>query len=269
MTEEKRNMFDVSPTMRPIPPKMIIYGRNGIGKSSFAACAPNPIFVDLDKNTNEILCVRHDDINKFSIVTFKDLIKFLELLINEDHGFKTVVIDSISVVQRLIEKKICRDAGPNVKGIGNAGDYGQGYTRIAPMWDEFLSYLEVLWEKKRMVIILIGHNTLGEKDNPLGEDHLEYKLSVDKRGILPLQSWCTCMLFFVDKPYFEEVKDSKDSDEPKKVSFSKRVIYTDSGTIFTAKNTIKLPEIIDFESPQKAWDLFHNHALNFYKKGNK
>ena len=107
------------------PPRILAYGVEGVGKSTFAAAAPNPIFVQTEDGLGEI------DTAKFPVAgNYDDVKNALAALRDEPHGFQTVVLDSADWLERLIWDKVCKDFG--VRSIEKAdGGYGKGYVRAS------------------------------------------------------------------------------------------------------------------------------------------
>ncbi|MFQ3678654.1 MAG: ATP-binding protein, partial [Fimbriimonadaceae bacterium] len=122
----------------PKPPRLLVYGTEGIGKSSFAAQAPRPIFVQTEDGLDEI------DTDKFPLAeSYEDVVESLTALAAEDHPYESVVIDSLDWLERLIWDRVCRDA--NVTSIEKAdGGYAKGYTHALTYWREILDLLNTL-----------------------------------------------------------------------------------------------------------------------------
>jgi|ERR1700692_219895 len=256
---------NAKPTIIPVPPKLIIYGRNGIGKSRFAAAAPHPIFLDLDKNINEIPCVSNTKglEKEFAFNTFQNVIEFLDLLVKEDHMFKTIVIDSITSLDRYVENQVKKER--NVSGIGDL-KYGLGYDLMAGLWAQVVDKLNQLWSQKKMIVILIGHDKSKEKEQAFSETYDQYQLSLPTRSAEVIKNWCTTILYASDRSNFLEKKGDFGGVQ-KIFKSSDRVLYTDDGTITLAKNTYNLPLTLPFNKGDagKAWDLFYCHVQEYYK----
>ncbi len=93
------------------PPRLLIYGTEGAGKSTLAASAPNPIFVPCEDGIDNIAC------NSFPLChTLDDVMNCLNTLLNEPHDYRTVVIDTLDWLERLIWDKVCIEYG-NAKSI--------------------------------------------------------------------------------------------------------------------------------------------------------
>jgi len=88
---------------QPMPPRIVLYGTEGIGKSTFASQAPRPIFVPTEDGLSEIDCER------FPLAkTFEDVLTDLSALAIEEHEYQTVVLDSLDWLERLIWDVLCR-----------------------------------------------------------------------------------------------------------------------------------------------------------------
>ncbi|MFA7013733.1 MAG: AAA family ATPase, partial [Desulfobacterales bacterium] len=88
------------------PPRIMIYGSEGVGKSTFGASAPNAIFVQTEDGLGEINC------KKFPLAhSLSEVITELIALRDEPHDFQTVVIDSADWLERLIFDEVCREFG--------------------------------------------------------------------------------------------------------------------------------------------------------------
>ncbi|GDY15042.1 hypothetical protein LBMAG53_39200 [Planctomycetota bacterium] len=89
---------------KPGPRRMLVYGTAGIGKSTFATCAPSPIVIQTEDGLGEIDC------HKFPVAqTFTDVMNALAALYQEDHRYRTVVIDSLDWLERVIHAEVCRN----------------------------------------------------------------------------------------------------------------------------------------------------------------
>ena len=88
------------------PPRIMIYGSEGVGKSSWSASAPNAIFVQTEDGLGEINC------RKFPLAhNLSEVLAELTALRDEPHEFQTVVVDSADWLERLIFDEVCREFG--------------------------------------------------------------------------------------------------------------------------------------------------------------
>src|SRR3990172_7443806 len=88
------------------PPRILLYGVEGIGKSTFGSQAPKPIFIQTEDGLDEIAC------DKFPLATtYDDVVAALGELRHEKHDYETVVIDSLDWLERLVWDKLCLQHG--------------------------------------------------------------------------------------------------------------------------------------------------------------
>ncbi len=98
----------------PMPPRILVYGTEGTGKSTVAACTPKPIFIQTEDGLGEIDCA------KFPLArSFGDVMTALEELASQPHDFETIVVDSLDWLERLIWQDVC--TAENVSNIEKIG----------------------------------------------------------------------------------------------------------------------------------------------------
>ena len=102
------------------PRRLLFYGTHGVGKSTFASQAPEPIFIQTEEGLNDL------DVSKFPLAGhFTDVIDQLTELYEKEHKFKTIVIDSVDWLERLIWECLCQEK--NKENIEDFG-YAKGYS---------------------------------------------------------------------------------------------------------------------------------------------
>ena len=121
---------------RQSPPRIVLYGTEGIGKSTTASQSPNPIFIQTEDGLDQIDCA------SFPLaVTFDDVINAIDSLIKGEHEYQSVVIDSLDWLERLIWDRLCKDYGVNsIEKVD--GGYARGYTHALTLWRMLLSGLD-------------------------------------------------------------------------------------------------------------------------------
>ena len=138
-------------------PRIILYGMEGIGKSTFAANFPAPIFIQTEDGLGMIDCA------KFPLAkTFDEVFQELVALETESNEFKTIVIDSLDWLERLIWDKVAQDSKVNnIEQIG----FGKGYTMALTFWRIVLDHLETL-HKQGKIILLLAHAVAEDYSDP-------------------------------------------------------------------------------------------------------
>lgn len=134
---------------KPEPPRLVLYGMEGIGKSTFGAGFPNAIFVQTEDGLGNIDCSRFPLCERW-----EEVARQLAALKDETHEFRTVVVDSVDWLERLIWDRVCRDQKvDSIEAIG----YGRGYTHALTYWRQFLTALDALRREKKMIVLLLAH----------------------------------------------------------------------------------------------------------------
>ncbi len=175
------------------PPRVLLYGVEGIGKSTFGAQAPKPIFIQTEDGLDEIEC------DKFPLAkTFDQVIDALTDLRTLDHEYESVVVDSLDWLERLIWDKLCSQY--NVNSIEKVdGGYAKGYTHALSMWREFLDNLNALRNDRGMVIVLIAHSKVERFEDPESSPYDRYSPRLHKHAGALVSEWCDAVLFATRK----------------------------------------------------------------------
>lgn len=243
-------------------PKILIYGPNGINKSRFSMNAPNAIFLDFDKNLSQYPVVTNKSTGiNFTLDTYSQVIEFINLLINEPHDFKTVILDSATMLDLIVENQVKLER--NIPSVG-ALPYGEGYHYSKTLWEQILRKLDFLREKRNVMIIMVCHDKLKDIKNPRTGDYHAYRISLNERIAEMFQHWSTVVFYATTNARFKEEK-GKFGNISKKLLDSHKVLLTEGEDMFTAKRAYDLPEIIPFDDPAAAWKVFYNHFQAHYK----
>ena len=223
------------------PPRLLIYGTEGIGKSTLASLAPNPIFVPTEDGLDEIDCA------KFPLCeNYAQFAGALESVIVEEHDYGTVVVDSADWLERLIFDCVCTDS--NVKNIElAAGGYGKGYGAALNYWRDVLAMLDAC-RAKGMIVIVLAHAQVEKFDDPESQSYDRYSPRLHKKTSGPLLvEWADAVLFAARRH-----RIAVDDNGPKKrtratpigADGGDRVLRCVGGPTCVAKNRYGLPEEI-------------------------
>lgn len=217
------------------PLAAMIHAPDGVGKTSFAASAPNPIFIVSEKGTENF------DVARFPLSTrFSELTAAINELITQPHDYKTVAIDSLDWFEPLLYRDICSDS--NVKSIEKAaGGYGKGYVEATRIWGLVKDQLEELRAKRGMNIILIAHSQIVTFMEPAtGFSYQRYELKLHKSSAAMWREWADVVLF---ANY--ELFTSNEGKHTRTVSDGARIMYTERRPGWDAKNRFGLPLKLD------------------------
>lgn len=224
------------------PLRVIVYGVEGVGKSTFAAQAPSPIFLCSEDGTAQL------DIERFPTPrSWADVLEALRVLTYEDHDYKTLVIDTLDWLEPLCWAQVCAASGKH--SIEDFG-YGKGYVMAIELWRQFLSRLEVLERTRKVNIIMVAHATVRRVDDPYVGPFDRYRMKLHEKSSDLLREWVDAVLFAR-----HEVVATEKKGRPRGVSSGARLIHTQWTAAFDAKNRFDLPEILPL-----AWDEFERAA---------
>jgi hypothetical protein len=211
---------------------VLVFGNAGVGKSTFGASAPNPIFVGPEQGTNNL------DISRFPTPkNFGDVTQALNELATEPHDFKTVVIDSLDWLELLAHQKIMADY--RVKSIElAAGGYGKGYTEARNLFSGLIEQLNTLRNKRGMNIVLIAHSQIIKFEDPQSQTAYDrFTIKLHKASSALFQEYVDAILFCTYKKY-----TAKDGENVRTFSDGARVMFTSWAAGHDAKNRYGLPE---------------------------
>lgn len=223
------------------PQRIGLYGPGGIGKSTLASLAPDPVFLDIEGSTNELDVPRPQGIE-----TFEDLRGCLQS--NALDGFKTIILDSATKAEELAIaytlKTVKHERG---KPIHNLEDYGFG-KGLSHVFDTFLLLLADLDSQVRRGrnVILIMHECISDAPNPYGEDYIRYEphLQAPKSGKNSIRNrviqWLDHLLFL---SYDVVTEDGKGKGG------GTRTIYTSEMPTHIAKSR-RVSAAIPFTGPE-------------------
>lgn len=229
--ENRMTLSGVRKGLRPAPDRILLVGTEGVGKSTFAAAAPSPIFLAAEDG------VRHLDVASFpEPKSFADVLDALRSLATETHEYRTLVLDTVDWIEPLIWQHVCeRNGWPTIEEPG----YGKGYAVATEEWRRLLVALDHLRTARSMEVILLAHATVKTFKNPAGTDFDRYECKLQKGAAALLREWCDANLFAV---YEEFVKEGKGLARAKGVSTGARVLKTVRTAAWDAKNRHGLPE---------------------------
>ena len=178
---------------RPSPPRFVIYGTEGIGKSTTAAAAPKPIFIPTEDGLDQIDCA------SFPLATsLANVEAALQSLIQDQHDFESVVIDSLDWLERLIWDALCEQYG--VASIEKVdGGYARGYTHALTHWRRVLDSLNILRGSRGMCVILLAHAKVEKFEDPEQAAYDRYSPRLHKHATALVTEWADGVLFATRK----------------------------------------------------------------------
>jgi len=224
---------------QPTPPRLMVYGIEGIGKSTLASRTPKPVFVQTEDGLGQIDC------DKFPLAESLDQVfEALAALAGEEHGYETVVVDSLDWLERLIWDAVCRDYG--AKSIEKVdGGYGKGYTYSLAYWRKFVDGLAALHNERQMMVMLLAHAKVERFEDPESSAYDRYSPRLNKHAAAYVTEWCDGVLFATRR--FRVQTETTGFNRERGVAHAigkdggERVLRTVGGPSCVAKNRFNLP----------------------------
>jgi AAA domain len=212
------------------PLKVLLYGIEGVGKSTFGAKSPAPIFLGAEDGT------KHLDTSRFPAPeNWAHAMEAVRTLTVEAHQFKTLVVDTLDWMEPLIWGSICeRDDKKSIEDYG----FGKGYTAALDEWRIFLAAVERLVRAKGMNVILLAHSWAKPFKNPEGPDYDRYEMKLNAKAGGLVKEWADAVLFSAYETYANTDDKTK---RTRGVATGARLIYTERTAAYDAKNRYGLP----------------------------
>lgn len=233
------------------PKIILLYGVPGIGKTTAASKMPNPIFLPTEDGQDEL------DVAKFPLIkSYEDMMTALTSVANGETEFKTLVVDSMSSLEMIIEAKVCNDS--NVTQISKI-PYGRGRDLVMEYWEKFFNAVSWIRDNKGMQVVLIAHPEITKTPNPDGESYDSYTPLLSKKALEMFKQKCNAIFFANYKVFVRSVEKGFGQKEHKAVGSGERVMFTTTRPTYIAKNQAQpsLPDEMPFDL-NLALDYWYN-----------
>lgn len=217
-----------------LPPRVALSGVQGVGKSTLASNAPSPLFICPEDGLTGL-----DHVDRLTPTTFNELHAILDSIIESSNGYKTIVIDTVDWMERLVYDHICtRDNKKNIEDYG----WSKGYVVAENELVGVLRKLDTIRHKHSMWIILLSHVKIKSFNDPAGETWDRYEMKGHHKMTGVVSEWVDACLFA-----FYEVFKTKNKDGREKAIGGDRVVKTQWNPAYDAKNRLNLPETLPLD----------------------
>jgi len=212
--------------------KVLLYGPEGIGKTTFASEFPKPLFLDAERGTNEY------EVDRIEVRAWDDIQRAFAFLQQPGHSYQSVVIDTIDSAAPLLIQQVCREH--QVQALSDIG-YGKGYARVSEQVDTLLGQCNALVDRGIHVLFL-AHSQIRRVEQPdLPEGYDKYELRLHERFAGPIKTGFDA-IFFANY----RVTMVEDKGRTRALGGKERVLYATHSTTHDAKNRCGIPERVPF-----------------------
>jgi hypothetical protein len=223
-----------------------IYGVPGIGKSTLATFASNPIFVDIEGGLNRIDCDKTPKPN--SLTEFLDQLRWAF-----GSDYDTVVIDTLLALNYMIEKAVLEERGADSLKDSKKFPYDLAKQLMVAHWSAILRIAKALVEDGGKNVLFIGHSCIETVKNPSGDNYERNSINMNRGAIDYLVAEMDAVLFAT----YEKVFTSKAGSEQKSVSATgTRLLFTTEKLHCIGKNRMALPERLTFNNSDECRKVF-------------
>lgn len=211
------------------PARCVLYGVEGIGKTTLAAQFPKPLFLDTEDGTRQL------EVDRVSCPDWRTLQGAVAELAVEPAGYQTIVIDSIDWAERSLVEFVCKKDGKS--SIEDYG-FGKGYTVVAEHMSRFVESLDNL-HRAGLHVLLVAHAKVQRTSPPDQTDGYDrYELRLSKQVAPIVKEWADALLFANYRMRLIEGSDGK----RKAIGGKDRVVYAERAAAYDAKNRYGLGE---------------------------
>jgi hypothetical protein len=214
------------------PQRVVIYGVESVGKTTFASKFPSPLFLDIEGGSN------HLNVDRVAVSTWKELGQCITEAAATD--YETVVIDSADWAERLaVEDLLATNKKQSVEDFG----FGKGWVMAAEKVSRFLTALDALIDAGKHVVVL-AHSKVQRTEPPdILAAYDRYELKLSKQSSPLVKEWADELWFF----RFKTKAVSQEGGKAKGVGGKERVIYTTHSAAYDAKTRSGLAEELPME----------------------
>lgn len=239
--------YEITGGKIPHARKVLVYGPEGVGKSTFASRFPQPLFIDTEGSTRNL------DVRRLPAPTSWQMLLDEVATVTQERPCQTLVIDTLDWAERMCSADLCMTKG--WQGIEDAG-YGKGYTYLAERFGQLLNLLEdVIRVGIHVVTTAHAKITKFEQPDEMGT-YDRWELKLEKKTAPMAKEWADMILFANYQTIVIKSKEGKIKGQ----GGQKRVMYTTHTATWDAKNRDDLPDMLSFDFSQIA-HLFINTAI--------
>jgi len=220
------------------PVRVLAYGPEGIGKSTFGSKFPKPLFIDAEDGTAQL------DVDRAPKPTSWQMVNgTIDTLTVDCQGYKTLVIDTADWLEKLCVAEIL--AKHNAQSLVLvAGGFGKGFIILAEEWKKFLDKLSLLQERQGMNIVFLAHSKIRHANIPTESGEFDrYEVRMEEKSCAPLREWVDLHAFVNYKTYIETDKNGN----ARAAGGKERVMHVAHNACWDAKNRYGLPDELPFD----------------------
>lgn len=218
------------------PAKVLLYGVEGVGKSTWASRWPAPVFLCAESGTEQL------DVDRLvEPKAWADALQALDDVAAEDHGYQTLVVDTVDWLEPFVLDAVCqRHRWASIEAPG----FGRGYVEALTEWRQFIRRLDAV-RQRGLHVVLLGHAHVRRVQPPDSEPYDRFTLKLQDKAAALLREWADAVLFAT---YETTTARAKDARVARAWSDGARVLRTRYGGAWDAKCRWALADTVPMDA---------------------
>lgn len=229
------------PADRPV--LITICGDSGLGKTTLACSFPKPIVIRAEDGLQAIPVDRRPD--AFPVLSGVDVLwEQMKALMHEEHDYKTLVVDSVTALERMFSLHVVETDPKKPRGIQQAlGGYGAGRDAVAAMHARVRKAAGILAEKRGMNTVFVAHADTSRIEPPDDDAYMRYTLRLHEKS-MPAYVDDVDVVGFLKLETFT----TGDGEKKKAISDGTRILITHATAANVSKNRYGITEPLTVEN---------------------
>ncbi len=250
----------VTTTKQPRPPRILLYGPGGIGKSEFAAYLPGTLALPVEDGLDAY------DVAKLPTPkTWEEALGYLSMVAENPGSYSSLTIDSITKLEDLAKAHVAARA--KVKTIEEM-PYGTGVPALMTEWRTLLDSLNNI-RAKGLAVLLIGHTATVSYADPRSQAYDRFQprlhLTTKGQGTLPMTfEWCDGVFCAAYQVFTASEDKGFNKERIRAIGGGGRILYTTEMPTHLAKNRWGLPAELPFPPRGGAWSAIFDGISRAY-----
>jgi hypothetical protein len=240
------------------PPIVLLYGVDGVGKTTLAAEWPDPIYL----HTQGEEPPSNVELQSPGVVeSYDEMIALMTELVTEDHDRKTVIIDSLDGFESLVwVATSARNDNLSIEKIG--GGYGKGYIETDQEWQYFVDGAVAL-KQRGIAVVMLAHPEIVRFDSPTTDPYSRYTPKLHKRANAIIREKSDIVAFMNYRTTIKEKEVARQKTVAHGEGGGDRQIHLEERPGFMAKNRFQMPANVQYRAG-KGYEELSKHFPHPY-----